>query len=46
MTALRPRVVRYARTITSQLAEMAMTGAMLTAILAAMQRLVALPSCV
>jgi len=39
------RVVRHARAITCQLAELAVTGAMVRAILAAIQRLRAPPSC-
>jgi hypothetical protein len=39
------RVVRHARAITFQLAEVAVTGAMVRAILAAIRRLRAPPSC-
>ena len=39
------RVVRHARAITFQLAEVAVTGAMVKAILAAIHRLRAPPSC-
>ena len=39
------RVVRHARAITSQLAEVAVTGPMVRAVLAAVRRLRAPPSC-
>ena len=39
------RIVRHARAITFQLAEVAVTGPMVRAILAAIQRLRAPPSC-
>jgi hypothetical protein len=42
---IRARVVRHARAITFQLAEVAVTGAMVRAILAAIRRLRTPPSC-
>ena len=52
LTSLQPklikigaRVVRHARAITFQLAEVAVTGPMMPAILAAIRRLRAPPSC-
>jgi hypothetical protein len=45
LTKFGARVVRYARAITSQLAEVAVTGTMVRAILAAIRRLRAPPTC-
>lgn len=42
---IRPRVIRHARAITFQLAEVAVTATMVNSILAAIRRLRAIPIC-